>query len=1180
MRTVISESKYCYKQSAKIIDMRPSAMIRSLFFFGFALLALQTQAQITLTGNPDISSGCEYSTSVSYTLNYSYPISVHTIEWSVNPSTAADISINWNAVNVTWYADGELTASYTFSENGNEYDDAQSAWFDKIDAYVGYITGPSSVCYNGSGSFSLTGTPSDDVTWQKCTSGCSVFDDTGWTETTNSFSNLTQTTKFRAKLNYTGCGSVYSNNTIQVIVYPEFNQGTIVGGGSGLCSTQSIPLTEIIPASGGNGSISYQWQVNTGSGFVDINGAGADQASYTIPANTIPAGATYYYQRLAKPQSCPSSWVASNTVSATTYASLYPGSLPPPAIICYGASPSLITPSAPSDGGGGYAYSWHVSNDGTNWSGSFASTASYDPPENITSKTYYKRVVTSSCGFSGYSTTYFDPVTTAPGSISNFPATGCYPSGTSGTFTISGNSGAVVWQKCTSNCTIESSWIGASVSFSNLTESTEFRAKLVDEICGIKYTPVVKININPGSPTVQNVSAEFGASVTLSAGGAGTGETYRWRDASGQITSNLIYTPSLSNSATTYTVSRYNSNTTCETQADQRPSQTLSLYLNTPPSPSVSSNLCGPKTVTMPSPPGGVTYYWQGIVENGQSTAIPLNPEYQVGTSGNYFIRSKVNNMNLWSPAVNINVSVINPAAPLSPTVSSNTCGPKTLSKNGGEPSGVIWYWQGVDESGQDYTSSVATASSYQASINGTNIYYIRARTSSGCWSPSTGVSVAVTITPSAPAIANNAGRFGDGPITISTNEVSGATGYKWYLNASPLSGQVSSALTINNLAATTAYQVSALNNSCESSMLTVTAYHEPLPVINSTRNGYISMAVPVELSLAGTYPTYLWKNSVGQSLSTSASYTTAIPDVYIVTVTKANIQGSAEATYTVRDALLGQNENYIVTNNILIENVTDLNAVKNLTVNSRSEALQYFDGLGRPMQSVVTQASPNKQDIVQPVVYDAYGREAKKYLPIVAGTDGWYKPNDGIIDAQTGDYTGIAANFYDNPATKIADDQNKPFAETVFEASPLNRILKQGSPGQTWQPDLTDPMSISDKTVKKRYETNGATDVLLFKYTQATGLVTLESNETLRFYSINQLYANKTLDEHNNEVIEYVDKQGRTVCKKVQYSTTGAAPNLIKLYAATYYVYDDFGNLVIVLPPEACKDISSFIQN
>jgi len=62
------------------------------------------------------------------------------------------------------------------------------------------------------------------------------------------------------------------------------------------------------------------------------------------------------------------------------------------------------------------------------------------------------------------------------------------------------------------------------------------------------------------------------------------------------------------------------------------------------------------------------------------------------------------------------------------------------------------------------------------------------------------------------------------------------------------------------------------------------------------------------------------------------------------------------------------------------------------LSIHQLSQSTTYFDGLGRPIQSVTTQGSPGKQDLVQPIAYDAFGREPKKYRPYASGTNGQYK--------------------------------------------------------------------------------------------------------------------------------------------------------------------------------------------
>src|SRR5262245_12507392 len=66
-------------------------------------------------------------------------------------------------------------------------------------------------------------------------------------------------------------------------------------------------------------------------------------------------------------------------------------------------------------------------------------------------------------------------------------------------------------------------------------------------------------------------------------------------------------------------------------------------------------------------------------------------------------------------------------------------------------------------------------------------------------------------------------------------------------------------------------------------------------------------------------------------------------------------------------------------------------------------QTTQYFDGLGRPIQTVlkngslVTGSSP--VDLVTPVVYDSFDRERIKYLPFSSnGTGGNTHINDGLF--------------------------------------------------------------------------------------------------------------------------------------------------------------------------------------
>ena len=280
--------------------------------------------------------------------------------------------------------------------------------------------------------------------------------------------------------------------------------------------------------------------------------------------------------------------------------------------------------------------------------------------------------------------------------------------------------------------------------------------------------------------------------------------------------------------------------------------------------------------------------------------------------------------------------------------------------------------------------------------------------------------------------------------------------------------------------------------------------------------------------------------------------------------------------------------ENYIITRTIKVDSIKNENDLQLLNVERMQKTVVYYDGLGRPKQTISVAASPEKKDIVQPIVYDAFGREQYKYLPYVyssANNQGRIRPNP---TTPTG--TSEQKNFYTNPTNAgnglIIDAF--PYSETVFENSPLNRVLAQGAPGADWQPTKDDNgnPTLKGHTVKMDYGTNAAHDVLLFqvlndKLDNYGG----DQYGEYCFYKANELYKTTTRDENWKELDattgisqeseklhtteEYKDKLGQVVLKR-NYVEDGPDTDNLPDRVETYYVYDDFGLLRYVIPPKA----------
>ncbi|MEM8568656.1 MAG: DUF6443 domain-containing protein, partial [Bacteroidota bacterium] len=231
---------------------------------------------------------------------------------------------------------------------------------------------------------------------------------------------------------------------------------------------------------------------------------------------------------------------------------------------------------------------------------------------------------------------------------------------------------------------------------------------------------------------------------------------------------------------------------------------------------------------------------------------------------------------------------------------------------------------------------------------------------------------------------------------------------------------------------------------------------------------------------------------------------------------------------------------------------------ISNPQAHQANISIQYLDGLGRPFQEILNQFSPNRNDLVMPLEYDGLGRLLKEYLPYESSqsngnyVSNWKASHSSFYSALKGDAQG--------------------YSTKVYEASPLNRLIKQGSPGAAWQPnqDLSVKM---DKVVYYNYELNTASDQVLNWDIEFTS----DGFISIGYYLPVQLTKTITTDEEGHAVIEFVDKLGQTILKRVQ---AVESPNMTTYtpgeWADTYYIYDNFGDLRYVLPPEAIKAIGS----
>lgn len=281
---------------------------------------------------------------------------------------------------------------------------------------------------------------------------------------------------------------------------------------------------------------------------------------------------------------------------------------------------------------------------------------------------------------------------------------------------------------------------------------------------------------------------------------------------------------------------------------------------------------------------------------------------------------------------------------------------------------------------------------------------------------------------------------------------------------------------------------------------------------------------------------------------------------------------------------LLGQSvdENHVYKTTYQVKTMDGINHVNTqtpLTDDDKIESVTYYDGLGRPKQTIQKNAGGQHEDIITPIVYDYVGREQYQYLPYPTTLTGVgpelpYQEVSGLMQG----YSTYYLNKYPND---ISAQSPNFYSESRFESSPLNRIIESGAPGEDWK---IDQGTQSGHTIKYEYGSN-TFDSLDPENTQNDNViryyVEFESGYTQKpvlyyggYFPKNELFKSTLKNENwssgqdydnDNTTVEFKNKKGELILKRSFNEG---------LKVDTYYVYDDFGNLTFVLSPKASNNI------
>ncbi len=578
-------------------------------------------------------------------------------------------------------------------------------------------------------------------------------------------------------LTYRSNGSVIATKNVTVTL-PTLNPGQI-GNAQNLCGgSDPATLTNVYSASGGSGTLNYQWQrSNSKTSWQNISGATG--STYNPPSGTV----TWDYRRRVQDNY---STKYTNTVRVTMY-NVVAGSISGAQTLCYNGNPSTISNSQSASGGNGsYSYQWQISSNNSSWSNiSGATGTTYNPP-NLTSTKYYRRRVTSAgCGYkytSSVKITIYGNL--SAGSIGN-AQTVCYngnPSTLTNTGSPSGGTGSYTyqWQISSNNSTWSniSGATGSTYNPPNLTSSKWYRRRVTSGSCGTKYTSSVKVTVRSavsgGSIGNAQTLCYNGNPGTLTNTGnpsGGTGSfTYQWQISSNGSSgwSNISGATSSTYNPPNLTSSKwYRRRATSSGGCGSAYSNTVkvTIYGNlSAGSIGNAQTVCyngNPGTITNTASPSGGTgsyaYQWQ-ISSNGSSgwsnisgaTSSTYNPPNL--TSSRWYRRRVISGSCGTRYTNTIKITVRSPVSAGSIGGTQTVCynGNPSVLTNATSPSGgtgsFTYQWQISSNNSTWSDISGATSSTYDPPSLTSNRWYRRRATSSGGCGSATTSSVKVTV--------------------------------------------------------------------------------------------------------------------------------------------------------------------------------------------------------------------------------------------------------------------------------------------------------------------------------------------------------------------------------------------------------------------------------------------------
>ena len=186
----------------------------------------------------------------------------------------------------------------------------------------------------------------------------------------------------------------------------------------------------------------------------------------------------------------------------------------------------------------------------------------------------------------------------------------------------------------------------------------------------------------------------------------------------------------------------------------------------------------------------------------------------------------------------------------------------------------------------------------------------------------------------------------------------------------------------------------------------------------------------------------------------------------------------------------------------------------------------RYYDGLGRPSQTVDNAVGASGKTVRTLQEYDPRGRERRGWLPAVGGAMG---------EVSVDEFARLSASTYGGDAHAYGDRS--------YDAA--DRPLRTSTPGDAWHS--------AGKGKTTAYVTNGPDNPVKLYHAALSGSSLIKDG----LYPDGTLQGRLDTDEDGRTLLTFTDKRGRKVLERRGGSND------------TYFVYDDLDRLRFVLSPQ-----------